>query len=157
MQIRNAVPRRARVMIALERMPGTLHGSSAFVIGYGRIGKLLADRLRAFGADVTVFARKESDRAFAEAFSCRAAPHRSAGRTARRGRRAFQHRARSPCSRPRRSTRSARSGVHRTGFTALLGLERLLPPCAARAHGAAAAAQYIYDEIRPHLFPAADG
>ena len=38
-------------MIALERMPGTLHGSSAFVIGYGRIGKLLADRLRAACAE----------------------------------------------------------------------------------------------------------
>lgn len=75
MQIRNAVPSaEGALMIALERMPGTLHGSSAFVIGYGRIGKLLADRLRAFGAEVTVFARKENDRAFAEAFSCRAAP-----------------------------------------------------------------------------------
>ena len=52
MQIRNAVPSaEGALMIALERMPSTLHGSSAFVIGYGRIGKLLADRLRAACAE----------------------------------------------------------------------------------------------------------
>ena len=54
---------------ALERLiretPATLLGSSALVLGFGRIGKLLALRLRDIGVRVTVAARKGSDRAWA--------------------------------------------------------------------------------------------
>ena len=37
------------------------------VIGYGRVGKVLADRLKALGADVTVSARKPADFALIKA------------------------------------------------------------------------------------------
>jgi dipicolinate synthase subunit A len=37
------------------------------VIGYGRVGKILADRLKAIGCDVTISARKPADLALAEA------------------------------------------------------------------------------------------
>lgn len=42
----------------------TLWGSRCLVAGFGRIGKALARRLQALGADVTVAARKESDLAW---------------------------------------------------------------------------------------------
>ena len=68
MMIKNALPSaEGAIMLALEHMPSTLCKSSAFVIGYGRIGKLLASKLKALGASVTVFARKPADRAYARA------------------------------------------------------------------------------------------
>ncbi len=47
--------------LAMREMPVTLHGSEALVIGYGRIGKLLCERLGAMGASVTASARSDSD------------------------------------------------------------------------------------------------
>lgn len=65
----NAVPTaEGALALAIGHSPITLHGASCLVIGYGRIGKLLAQRLRAFGAMVTVAARKSADRALAEGF-----------------------------------------------------------------------------------------
>lgn len=49
------------LQLAMERSPLTLFGSSCLVIGFGRIGKLLAQKLKALGAEVTVAARKEAD------------------------------------------------------------------------------------------------
>ena len=43
---------------AEERMDRSLLGSRCLVLGFGRIGKLLARKLKALGADVTVSARK---------------------------------------------------------------------------------------------------
>ena len=40
------------------RLPGPLAGSRILLCGFGRIGKLLARKLKALGADVTVSARK---------------------------------------------------------------------------------------------------
>lgn len=51
--------------IAIRETPMTLNGSRCAVIGYGRIGKMLAADLRALGADVTVVARRATDRAWA--------------------------------------------------------------------------------------------
>ncbi len=51
--------------IAIRETPVTLNGSHAAVVGYGRIGKMLAADLRALGAHVTVVARKSTDRAWA--------------------------------------------------------------------------------------------
>ena len=48
----------------------TLHASRCLVVGYGRIGRLLADRLLAFGAEVTVSARKYGDLAWIDAWGC---------------------------------------------------------------------------------------
>ena len=44
--------------MALSEMPITLHDSKALILGYGRIGKVLAKMLDAFGADVGVCARR---------------------------------------------------------------------------------------------------
>ena len=65
----NAVPTaEGAIQIAMEELPVTLHGARVLVIGYGRLGKLLAHRLQGLGARVSVSARKWSDLAWAEAF-----------------------------------------------------------------------------------------
>ncbi len=46
-----------------QKLPVTLADCPVLLIGWGRIGKCLAEKLRAIGAKVTVAARKESDRA----------------------------------------------------------------------------------------------
>lgn len=62
----NAVPTvEAVIAILIEKLPVTLWGSKILVMGYGRIGKLLSDRLSALGADVTVTARRSTDFALA--------------------------------------------------------------------------------------------
>lgn len=63
--IYNAVPTAEGVVqVLIEELPVTVHGMKCAVLGYGRVGKILADSLKALGADVTVFARKQ--KAFAE-------------------------------------------------------------------------------------------
>lgn len=51
------------LQVAAPLLSTTLQQSPALVIGWGRIGKCLAQLLRAIGNDVTVAARKETDRA----------------------------------------------------------------------------------------------
>ena len=71
-QVSNAVPTaEGALQLAMESTDRTLHGSRCLVIGYGRIGRLLAARLLALGAEVTVSARKYGDLAWIEANSCR--------------------------------------------------------------------------------------
>lgn len=48
---------------AITRLPVTLYRCPVLVVGWGRIGKCLADLLKQMGAIVTVAARKECDRA----------------------------------------------------------------------------------------------
>jgi dipicolinate synthase subunit A len=55
------------VQIAMEQLPGTLCGSTCLVIGFGRIGKLLARCLAGLGAQVFVSARKYADWAWIRA------------------------------------------------------------------------------------------
>lgn len=63
--IYNAVPTSEGVLeILISELPITVHGMNCAVIGYGKVGKILADTLKAVGANVTVFARKQKD--FAE-------------------------------------------------------------------------------------------
>lgn len=50
------------VKLALTQLPVILAGCDALVIGWGRIGKCLAQLLRQMGANVTVCTRQESDR-----------------------------------------------------------------------------------------------
>lgn len=67
LQIRNAIPTaEGAIAIALEEMPVTLCGSKTLILGFGRIGRCLAERLKALGSSVTVAMRKETDRAWAE-------------------------------------------------------------------------------------------
>lgn len=64
----NAIPTaEAIISILSEKLPVTLWGSNILIAGYGRIGKILSQRLVAFGADVTVCARKKADFALASA------------------------------------------------------------------------------------------
>lgn len=72
-QIGNAVPTaEGAVQTAMEAMDRTIHGGKALVIGYGRIGKALAQDLKGLGAEVTVSARKYSDLAWIAARGYRA-------------------------------------------------------------------------------------
>ncbi len=58
----NAVPTaEGAIEIAMRELPVTISGSSALVIGNGRIGKVLSKMLSSLGANVTVSARRESD------------------------------------------------------------------------------------------------
>ncbi len=71
-QVANAVPTaEGALQLAMESADRTLHDSRCLIIGYGRIGRLLADRLLALGAEVTVSARKYGDLAWIEAWGCR--------------------------------------------------------------------------------------
>lgn len=66
--IRNAVPTaEGAIQRAMELLPITLWQSRCLVIGFGRIGKLLAQRLRGLGASVTVAVRKSASHAMAAA------------------------------------------------------------------------------------------
>ena len=68
----NAVPTaEGGIQLAMESLPVTLSGSRCLVIGYGRIGKVLAERLLALHAHVTVAARRVESRALAAALGCR--------------------------------------------------------------------------------------
>lgn len=53
--------------VAMERLSVTLHGTPCLVVGFGRIGKLLAHDLSALGALVSVSARRDDDLAWIDA------------------------------------------------------------------------------------------
>ena len=55
------------VKLAAAKLSITMHGCHVLVIGWGRIGKCLAALLKNMGANVTVAARKEQDRAMLSA------------------------------------------------------------------------------------------
>lgn len=64
----NAIPSaEGAIEVALKSMKTTLHSSNCFILGYGRIGKILANILKGFGANVFVVARKDSDFAWIKA------------------------------------------------------------------------------------------
>jgi len=73
LQIKNAIPSaEAAIELALSYMTITLHNSRSLVIGHGRIGKILARLLTAFGSHVDVSARKPGDMAWITANGNRA-------------------------------------------------------------------------------------
>lgn len=51
------------IKLAMNKLKCTLEGFPTLVIGWGRIGKCLCTLLRGLGAEITVAARKEADRA----------------------------------------------------------------------------------------------
>ncbi len=64
----NAVPTaEGAIALAINETPYTLWKNKVLVIGFGRVGKILADRLKNIGADVTISARKPRDFALANA------------------------------------------------------------------------------------------
>ncbi|MBQ8404269.1 MAG: hypothetical protein IJX55_07605 [Clostridia bacterium] len=69
--ILNAVPTaEGAIKLALEETKLTVRGMKAAVLGFGRVGKILAKTLVSLGADVTVFARSAEARAWAKVFYC---------------------------------------------------------------------------------------
>lgn len=67
--VKNAVPTaEGAIAAAMERLSVTLHGAPCLVLGFGRIGKLLAKDLSALGARVSVSARRAADLAWIDAF-----------------------------------------------------------------------------------------
>ena len=67
-QIANAaVTAEGAVAVAINEMDRTLFDARVLVIGYGRIGKFLVEKLRAMGAHVSVAARRSAQRAEIEA------------------------------------------------------------------------------------------
>ena len=58
----NAIPTaEGAIQIAMEQLPVTIHNLPVLVIGNGRIGSALAQRLKGLGAEVTVSARRQAD------------------------------------------------------------------------------------------------
>lgn len=67
MQVLNAIPTaEGAIQLAMEYLPITIHGSNALVLGFGRIGKVLANMLNGIGANVYVLARNYGDIAWIE-------------------------------------------------------------------------------------------
>lgn len=56
------------IQIAMEETARTVHGSNVLVMGFGRIGKILAKMLDGIGANVTCEARKNTDIAWIKAY-----------------------------------------------------------------------------------------
>ena len=72
MQIRNAVPTaEGAISIAMQHLDKTIMGARAAVVGYGRIGQMLAGLLLRMGADVTVVARNRLQLASARNFGAK--------------------------------------------------------------------------------------
>ena len=71
-QIKNAyTTAEAALSVAMNALPKNIRDSKFAITGYGRIAKPLSRLLRAFGADVTVCARKSSDLTWAQLDGCK--------------------------------------------------------------------------------------
>ncbi|MGN0584558.1 MAG: dipicolinate synthase subunit DpsA [Ruminococcus sp.] len=69
----NAIPTaEGAIKTAIEETGSTIWGSRVVVMGFGRTGAVLADRLLKLGADVTAAARKERDRMRIKAMGAKA-------------------------------------------------------------------------------------
>jgi dipicolinate synthase subunit A len=70
MAVLNAIPTaEGAIQIAMEEIPITLHNSNILILGFGRIGKILAKMLQGLGANVFVEARKYADIAWIRSYS----------------------------------------------------------------------------------------
>lgn len=67
-----AITAHCAIKLTMQQLPCVLAGCEVLVIGWGRIGKCLARLLRQLDAQVTVAARKETDRAMLQALGYRA-------------------------------------------------------------------------------------
>lgn len=67
--ILNSIPTaEGAIKIAIEKSNITINGSKCLIMGYGRIGKILANMLSGFGADIYCEARKEQDLAMIKTY-----------------------------------------------------------------------------------------
>lgn len=63
--IMNIIPTvEGAIQVAMENTDFTMYNSNCLVLGFGRIGKLLCERLKGLGANVYCMARKEKDLAW---------------------------------------------------------------------------------------------
>lgn len=60
------------IEIAIENTNKIIHGSNVLILGFGRIGKVLARKLAGLSANVTCAARKDEDLAWIRAYGHRA-------------------------------------------------------------------------------------
>jgi dipicolinate synthase subunit A len=68
MAVLNAIPAaEGAVELIIKAVPRTIHNSKILILGYGRIGRVLARILSGFGADVWVEARNYADLSWIEA------------------------------------------------------------------------------------------
>lgn len=68
--VANAVPTaEGAVQLAMEHLPITIHGARVLVVGFGRVGRMTAQRFGALGAKVSVAARKYEQLAWAQTMS----------------------------------------------------------------------------------------
>ncbi len=73
LEILNAIPTcEGAVQIAMEELPTTLFGANVLVTGFGKVGEPLCVMLKHLGANVTVCARRASQRAKARISGIRA-------------------------------------------------------------------------------------
>ena len=71
LQIKNSVPTaEGAIGACIDKLPMTVSGMKTAVFGYGRVGRVLAGRLRALGATVYAAARNPRDRAYAYCDGC---------------------------------------------------------------------------------------
>lgn len=69
MQVLNAIPTaEGAIKLAIEDLPITLHGSNVIILGFGRIGKVLAKMLYGIGANVHVGVRSYKDIAWIKSY-----------------------------------------------------------------------------------------
>lgn len=69
MAILNAIPTaEGAIQLAMEELPITLHGSNVLILGFGRVGKMLANMLKGLGANVFAEARKYFDLAWIKSY-----------------------------------------------------------------------------------------
>ncbi len=67
--VMNVIPTaEGAIAIAMEKSNITLHGSNCLILGFGRIGKILAKMLHGIGANVYCEARKQQDLAWINAY-----------------------------------------------------------------------------------------
>lgn len=67
------------ISLILRSSPRTIWDSNVLIVGFGRIGRMLAERLRGLGAHVSVSARKAGDMAYIRAMGCEALDTRTLG------------------------------------------------------------------------------
>lgn len=76
----NAIPSaEGAIEVAMNQTDFTLCGSMVFVLGFGRIGKILAKMLSGIGAKVTVCARRKESLALAKGLGFKTVPLQSLG------------------------------------------------------------------------------